>query len=362
MRNTAIGLASGAVLGSGCQPTQTETQVSEIDPNRKYRWNMVTTWPPNFPIIGEGCERFAEWINQMSGGRLQIRVYGGGELIPPLEAFDAVSTGTAQLAHGAAYYWAGKIPAAQFFASVPFGMNAQQVNAWILKGGGLELWREIYEDFDLVPFLAGNTIAQMGGWFNREINSISDLKGLKMRIPGLGSRVFEKAGGSAVLSAGSEIYTNLERGVIDATEWIGPYHDYLMGFHKIAKYYYSPGWHEAGTALELIINKSIYDELSPDLKEMIASAAGRLNQEMMAEMEVKNSEYLELIRSEAEVEIRKFPDEVLEVLKAKTSEIIREMTTNDPLSARVYESFRKFKEINKPWSDLTERVFYTEIA
>ena len=359
--SSTIGLAAGASLTSGCLSVNEKEEVEAFDPNKKFKWNMVTTWPPNFPIIGEGCNLFAKWVEQMSGGRLQIRVYGGGELIPPLETFDAVSSGTAQLGHGAAYYWAGKIPAAQFFAAVPFGMNDQQVTSWILNGGGMELWQELYKPFQLVPFLAGNTRAQMGGWFNREINTVEDLKGLKMRIPGLGGRVFERAGGSAILSAGSEIYTNLERGVIDATEWLGPFHDYKMGFHKIAKYYYSPGWHEAGTALELMVNQQSLDSLPQDLRVILASAAARLNQYIPAEMEVRNAEFLKIMTDE-QVDIRSFPDEVLAFLEEKTQEIISEMIAEDPKSAKVYASFKAFKETNKPWSELTERKFYNVIS
>ncbi len=365
LRQSAAAGAAGIGMGLvACNPRvdQSRSDGAEINFNKKFRWNMVTTWPPNFPILGEGCNEFANWVDQMSGGRLSIKVFGGGELIPALEAFDAVSSGTAQLGHGAAYYWAGKIPAAQFFASVPFGMNAQQVNAWILSGGGLELWRELYEPFNLIPFLAGNSTPQMGGWFNKEINSPADLKGLKMRIPGLGGRAFERAGGSAILSAGSEIYTNLERGVIDATEWLGPFHDYKMGFHKIAKYYYSPGWHEAGTALELFVNKQAYEQLPPDLQAILETACYRLNQFMMAEVEVKNSEYLHILQNESEVEIRRFPDEVLATLKEKTDEIIKELVDKDPKSAKVYDSFLAFKKMNKDWSNLTERVFYNDIA
>ncbi|RMD99370.1 MAG: ABC transporter substrate-binding protein, partial [Bacteroidetes bacterium] len=166
---------------------------------RRFRWKMVTTWPPNFPVLGEGCNLLAKWIGEMSGGRLEIKVFGGGELVPALEAFDAVRGEAAEIGSGASYYWAGKVPAAQFFASVPFGMNAQQLNAWILTGGGMELWEELYADFGLVPLLGGNTGVQMGGWFNREINTLSDLQGLKMRMPGLGGKVLEKAGGSPVL-------------------------------------------------------------------------------------------------------------------------------------------------------------------
>ncbi|MCB0670133.1 MAG: TRAP transporter substrate-binding protein [Saprospiraceae bacterium] len=362
LKKGGLALAAGAGTLVACNSSgESKNEASSFDPNKKYKWNMVTTWPPNFPILGEGCNKFAEWVNEMSGGRMQIRVFGGGELIPSLEAFDAVSSGTAQIGHGSAYYWAGKIPAAQFFASVPFGMNAQQVNAWIMSGGGLELWRELYEPFDLIPFLAGNTNAQMGGWFNKEINTVDDLKGLKMRIPGLGGRVFERAGGSAILSAGGEIYTNLERGVIDATEWIGPFHDYKMGFHKIAKYYYSPGWHEAGTALEIFVNKTNFEGLPKDLQVIIETASARLNLYMMTELEVKNAEYLKIMREEG-VDIRSFPDEVIQKLKETTQEVINDIVNDDPKSAKVYESFKNFKQTNKPWSDLTERVFYNKIS
>jgi TRAP-type mannitol/chloroaromatic compound transport system substrate-binding protein len=362
LKKSVLGAAGASMLASGCSPTPETSKAKVVtDYDKRFKWNMVTTWPPNFPIMGEGCNKFGEWVDQMSGGRLKIRVFGGGELIPALEAFDAVSSGTAQIGHGSAYYWAGKIPAAQFFASVPFGMNAQQVNAWIMSGGGMPLWRELYAPFNLIPFLAGNTNAQMGGWFNKEINSIEDVKGLKMRIPGLGGRVFERAGGSAILSAGSEIYTNLERGVIDATEWIGPYHDYKMGFHEIAKYYYSPGWHEAGTALEIFINTSSYQSLPPDLQSIVETACARLNLYMMTELEAKNAEYLAKMRSEG-VDIRSFPDEVLAAFKTITKEVIDEIVANDPKAAKIYASFKSFKTMDKDWSDLTEKVFYSSIA
>ncbi len=357
---TSVTITAAGALLAGCRPGPDEAGSATVDPNQRFRWNMVTTWPPNFPLVGEACNAFADWIAQMSAGRLQIRVFGGGELIPALETFEAVSSGTAQIGHGAAYYWAGKIPAAQFFAAVPFGMNAQQLNAWIISGGGLALWRELYDPFDLIPFPGGNTTAQMGGWFNREINSVRDLKGLKMRIPGLGGRAFERAGGSAILSAGSEIYTNLERGVIDATEWIGPYHDYLMGFHKIAKYYYSPGWHEAGTALEVIVHRKAFDSLPSDLQMILETACYRLNQFIVAEFEVKNSQYLEIMRAEG-VDIRTFPHEVIKELRYHTEAVIKDMVQKDPLSAKAYHAFESFKRMNKPWSELSEKIFYNEI-
>lgn len=323
---------------------------------------MVTTWPPHFPILGVGAEMFAKWVEEMSEGRLKIQVYGGGELVPPLEGFDAVSQGAAEMCHGAAYYWAGKAPATQFFAGLPFGMNAQQQNAWVYSGGGLELWEELYAPFNLIPMPAGNTGVQMGGWFNREINSIEDFNGLKMRIPGLGGKVISKAGGSAVLSAGGEIYTNLERGVIDATEWIGPFHDKLMGFHKAAKYYYYPGWHEPGGLLELIINKSAFQTLPPDLQMIVRSAAARSNLWILSEFESQNHAALRELIDEHGVQLRRFPDDVLRQLKTYTTEVISELTASDPMSEKVFASYSAFQANVTSWAALSEKMYYSALS
>ena len=330
--------------------------------NRKtYNWKMVTTWPPNFPVVGEGCKLFAKWVKEMSQGEMDIQVYGGGELVPALEAFNTVRSGAAEMGSGAAYYWAGTVPAAQFFASVPFGMNAQQMNAWLISGGGMALWEECYAKYGLVPLPGGNTGVQMGGWFNREINSMEDFKGLKMRIPGLGGKVLTKAGGAPVLLAGGELYTGLERGIIDATEWIGPFHDYSMGFHQIAKYYYSPGWHEAGTVLEFFINKKKYDELPKHLQTIMQCASYRLNLWMLSEFEAKNSFYLEKIVNESDIEVRQFSDEVLKQLRIYTNEVINEMVEADPFAKKVYESYNAFRKRAVKWSELTEKVFYNSL-
>lgn len=329
--------------------------------NRKYQWKMVTTWPPGFPVLGEGCDLFAQWVEEMSGGRMKIKVYGGGELVPALQAFDTVKSGAADMGSGSAYYWAGKSAAAQFFATVPFGMNAQQMNAWINNGGGLELWKELYADFNLIPMTGGNTGVQMGGWYNREINTMADLKGLKMRMPGLGGKVLERAGGAPVLLAGGEIYTGLERGVIDATEWIGPYHDYKMGFHKIAKYYYYPGWHEPGTVLELFFNKEKYEALPKDLQVILQSAGLRLNHWMLSEFEAKNTEYLEKIIAEGSTQIRPFTTEILEQLRTYTTEIIEDMAVKDAFTKKVYSSYQSFRKQSESWSKLTERAYYERL-
>lgn len=364
LKKTALGTVALSTVAAACGNETAQTGVDgapAINTGKKYRWKMVTTWPPNYPIIGEGLEEMANWIEEMSAGRMKIKVYGGGELVPPLEAFDAVSSGTAEMGHGGAYYWAGKAPAAQFFASVPFGMNAQQMNAWLLSGGGLELWRELYAKFNLVPFPCGNTGVQMGGWFNKEINSLADIQGLKMRIPGFGGKVFEKAGGNPVLAAGSELYTNLERGVIDATEWIGPFHDYKMGFQDIAKYYYAPGWHEAGTTLELFVSKPKFDALPKDLQVIIETAALRYNTWMLSEIEAQNNLYLEKLVKEKNIEIRYFPDEVLDKLRGYTDEILAEITASDPFAKKVYESYNAFRNRAKNWAAVTEKVFYNKL-
>ncbi len=361
-----LGTLGAATIASSCVPEDNQGYTESngapnVISNRKYRWKLVTTWPPKFPVLGEIADLYAKWINEMSGGRIEIKVYGGGEFVPALEAFDAVSSGSADIGCGGPYYWVGKSPAAQFFASVPFGMNAQQSAAWLISGGGMELWREVYAKFNLVPFLGGNTGVQMGGWFNREINSIDDYKGLKMRMPGMAGKVIEKAGAAAMLTPGSEIYTNLERGVIDATEWVGPYHDYKMGFHKIAKYYYYPGWHEPGTNLEFFVNKKLYDSLPTDLQTIMDAASLKAHSWVLGEFEAKNGSYLEKILAESDVQLKAFPKEVLSKLREYTKETIEEAIANDPLSKKVYTSYNNFAKQSQKWSILTEKAFYNTV-
>ncbi len=350
----AAAAAAGTSLLSGCG--NNEQRTAAINTDKVYEWKMVTTWPPHFPILGERAELIAEMINKMSAGRIKIQVYGGGELVPALEVFDAVSQGVAEMGHGAAYYWAGKVPAAQFFTGVPFGMNTQQTNAWLFYGGGNELWEETYANYNLLPMPAGNTGGQMGGWFNREINSASDLKGLKIRMPGLGGRVITKAGAASILSPAGELYTNLERGVIDALEWVGPYHDHLMGFHKIAKYYYYPGWQEPTGTLELLINKKAFEQLSDDLKAIVRTAATAANTIMLSEFEKMNSEYYQKMLSEG-VKFREYPQGVLLLLKKYTDEVLNELTSADKQAKKIYDSYLNFKKQMNPYTAIIERNY-----
>ena len=264
------GAGVSAILGgslAGCDSTEqagtkTVAPAAPVATQETIEWKMVTTWPKNFPGLGTGANYLAELIGQMSGGRLKVKVYGAKELVPAFEIFDAVSNGTAEMGHGAAYYWKGKSEAAQFFAAVPFGLTAQEMNAWLYHGGGMELWKEVYEPFGLVPTAAGNTGVQMGGWFNKEINAVADLEGLKMRIPGLGGEVLKRAGGTPVSLPGGEIFPSLQSGAIDATEWVGPYNDLAFGLYKAAKHYYYPGWHEPGTTLECFVSKKALEEIA----------------------------------------------------------------------------------------------------
>ena len=348
-----------AIGGKGIAQ-KTSADHPNIITNKKYQWKMVTTWAPNAPVLGDACTYFADLVHKLSNGRMEIQVYAGGELIPPLQAFDAVRNGSAEISNGAAYYWAGKNPAFQFFATVPFGMNTQQLTSWLFQGGGMKLWREVYADYKVIPFYSGSTGVQMGGWFNKKINSVDDLKGLKMRIPGLGGRVLEKAGGSAVLLAGSELYTGLERGVIDATEWLGPYHDYLMGFYQIAKHYYSPGWHEPGTALEFSINKKKYEALPKDLQSIIEAATFQSATWFSTKMESMNAEYLQKIQTKG-IHPEFFPQEVLDTLKGYTKEVIDELVAENTDAAKVYASYQSFREKIVPWSNLTEKAYYNKL-
>ncbi len=367
LKKGLVASAAGVVGISTLSSCTTESEsgakaTPAILSKKKYNWRMTTVWGKNFPVFGEAANLLSEWVAQMSNGRLNIKIYGSGELVPGLEAFDTTSSGTTEMGAGAAYYWQGKAPAAAFFAAVPFGMNAQQAQSWMIGGDaeGYNLWKEVYAPFNLVPFLAGNTGVQMGGWFNKEINSIRDLKGLKMRIPGLAGKVLEKAGGSAINVAPGELYTNLERGVIDATEWVGPYHDYKLGLNKVAKYYYAPGWHEPGTQLEFFANKAAYDKLPKDLQEILYTASLRVQAWVLAEFDNKNGDYLQKIKDEGAI-LKKFPDPVLKVLKSYTNQVVDELVGDDPMAKKVYASYNAFKGKITRWSDLTEKVYYNQI-
>ncbi len=318
----------------------------------EYKWKMVTSWPKNFPGLGVGAENLAKLITSLSGNRINVKVYGANELIPPLEVFDFVSNGGAELGHSGAYYWKGKSPACQFFSSVPFGLTAQEMNAWLYYGGGIELWEKLYKNFNLIPRPAGNTGVQMGGWFNKRIENISDLQGLKMRIPGLGGEVLSRLGGVPVTLAGAEIFTALQTGAIDATEWVGPYNDRAFGLHKVAKYYYYPGWHEPGPSIECIVNKNSYDTLPKDLKIVVDTACKATNLDMLADYTAKNKLALKYLKSKG-ITIERFPDKVIKELKIVSEDILKDLSKHDQITEEIYNSYENFKKDIATWTEIS---------
>lgn len=363
VRTAGIGaLAAGASL-TGCnKQDQSATTPPVAAKSEPIHWKMVTTWPKNFPGLGTGAEKLADLINTMSGGRLKIRVYGAKELVPAFEVFDVVSDGTAQMGHGAAYYWKGKNEAFQFFSAVPFGLTADEMNGWLFHGGGMELWREAYRPFGVIPAAAGNTGVQMAGWFNTEINSLDDLKGLKMRIPGLGGEVLRRAGGTPVNLPGGELFTSLQSGVIDATEWVGPYNDLAFGLYKAAKYYYYPGWHEPGTTLEAIINQAAFETLPEDLQHIVMSACRIANDDILVEYVARNNDALEALVNEHGVNLRRLPDDVLTRLRQLSDEVVGEIAANSAEAKRIYDSFNSFRNKVMAWTDISERAYLNSRA
>ena len=337
--------------------TSISQEQHEIEPSKKYKWKMVTTWPKNYPGLGLAAENLSKYVYEMSNGRLDIKVYGAGELVPAMGVFDAVSLGNVELGHGASYYWTGKLKSSQFYTAVPFGLTAQEINSWIHWGGGQELWEEAYAPFNLIPLAGGNTGVQMAGWFNKEINSIEDLKGLKMRIPGLAGDILKRAGAETVVLPGSDIFLALQQGVIDAAEWVGPYNDLTFGFHQVAKYYYYPGWHEGGSTLEIIINKDAYMSLPEDLRGIVKYAARAVNQEMLDEYTANNNRALTELVEKHGVQLRKLPDDVLKELQIHSENVMKEFVTDDEMAKKIYDSYLSFKKEVTEYHTVSEKAF-----
>jgi len=320
------------------------------------KWNMTTTWPKNFPGLGTGAAKIAEFITKASDGRLTVEVYGAGELVPAFDAIDAVGNGSVEMGHGASYYWKGKTPAAQFISSIPFGLVAQEQNAWIYHGGGQALCDEVYATMGCKFFSGGNSGTQMGGWYNREINSIADYKGLKLRMPGLGGEIVRAAGGTVVNIPGGELLTSLQSGAIDALEWVGPYNDLAFGFHKAAKYYYYPGWHEPNAILDCFINLKAWGELPADLQEIVTIACQAATLNMTSEMAARSGSALARLRGEFKVDVRPFPPAVLKELKTLSQKVIGDIAAGDALSQKLLASLEKFKKEQMDYTDIAEKA------
>jgi TRAP-type mannitol/chloroaromatic compound transport system substrate-binding protein len=330
----------------------------------KIQWRMSTSWSPALDVLQGAAQRLGKEVEELSGGRLKIQVFAAGELMPAFGCFDAASQGTIECFMSAPYYWAGKEPALQWFSAVPFGFNPQGMMAWYLHGDGIKLWEEAYAPFNLVPRPSASTGVQMAGWFRKKINSIADYKGLKMRIPGLGGKIVAAAGGTVVLTPGGEIYTALERGVIDSTEWVGPHDDMKLGLHNAARYYYYPGWHEPGTTGEFAFNKKAYDALPADLKQIIDAACQTIQVTAFMEYEAKNAIALQKLKTEfkSKVEILNISNDTLKALKKLSDQVLKEESEKTPTAKKVYAAVKKFEGQLNDWRLISEAAYHAQIA
>ncbi len=347
LKKAAIGTAAA---------TATIAAPAVIAGPKRIRWRMPTSWPKAFDTIYGGAETVAARVKAMSGGKFEIIPYAGGELVGGLEVFDAVSQGTFQMGHTASYYYIGKNPAFAFDTALPFGLNFRQQNAWLYNGGGIEQMRKVYSDFNIVNFPAGNTGTQMGGWFRKEVNSVADLKGLKMRIPGLGGKVMNRLGVTVQVLAGGDIFPALERGVIDATEWVGPYDDEKAGFYKVAKYYYYPGWWEPAPTLSLYVNQKAWDSLSKEYQEMVATASAQANQQMMVDYDSKNPKALQSLLKKG-VQLRQFSNEIMVAAQKEAFTLYAELAAADAQYKSIYDNWSEFKKDSDQWFSTAETAY-----
>ena len=355
----AVGAGVTAVIAA-CQKKEDKAEGPAVSRKVKFQWRLAMSFGITNPVLGTSLPRMADELRTMTDGALDIKVFGGGELVPAFGVFDAAKEGSIEMMYSASYYWAGKVPATQFTCSVPFGMNAQQTNAWFYFGGGHEVWHEFYAKHNLIGFVAGNTGTQMGGWYRKPINSIKDYQGLKMRIPGLGGKVVAAVGGTVVLLPSNEIFPSLERGVIDACEWVGPWYDYNLGLHQAALYYYSPGWHEPSTNNELSINLKAWNSLPKDIQEMVKQSAMSMNVRNLAEFDAGNNEFLGKIKAYdgGKIKFRQFPNDVLKKLHSEAEKINDKVASSDPDARKVYDSYLKFRDGVRSWNNINE-VSYT---
>jgi TRAP-type mannitol/chloroaromatic compound transport system substrate-binding protein len=330
----------------------------------KIQWRMSTAWTSSLDMLQGAAQRLAKVVEEMSGGRFRIEVFPGGQIMPPLGCFDAASQGTVEAFMAASHYWAAKEPAVQWFSAVPFGMNSEGMVAWYYQSDGLKLWEETYAPFSLVPRPGPSVSPQMAGWFRKKMNTIGDYKGLKMRIPGLGGKVVVRAGGATVLTPAAEIYGALERGTIDAGEWIGPYDDMKLGLHKTARYYYYPGWHEPGSMPEFGFNKKAYEALPGDLRSTLDHAVAAVQVYGLTDYHTKNAIALERLKAEfkGKVEVLALPVPVLRDLKKLSTEVVREESEKTPMARKVHASSTKFQALVGPWDHVAEGAYHQFVA
>ena len=361
-RRRFIATASGAMAAVA---TGAIVHAPNVVAQPKIQWRMSTAFTAVFDMHQGLAQRLAKVIEETSGGRFRIEVLPAGQIMQPFECFDAASQGKIEAYMGSPQYWKDKEPALEWFGTIPFGMNPQGMAAWYYQGEGLKLWEETYAAFNLVPRPATAVSPQMAGWFRKKTNTIGDYKGLKMRIgTGQGGKVYVKAGGTAVLSPAAEIYAELERGVIDAAEWIGPHDDMKLGLHKTARYYYYPGWHEPGNTTEFGFNKKAYEALPVDLQRTLDHAAAAVQVYGLTDYHAKNSIALGRLKAEfqGKVEVLQLPVPVLRDLKKLSAEVAKEESEKTPLARKVHASFTKFQALVGPWDHVAEGAYHQFVA
>ncbi|HHI77368.1 MAG TPA: ABC transporter substrate-binding protein [Gammaproteobacteria bacterium] len=348
-------LGLGAVLVFGLVAGASAAQ-------KVYKLRLAETWPPNFPIFGDATKKLAKLVDEMSDGRLKITIDSKNKHKAPFGIFDMVRSGQYDLGHSASYYWKGKDPNTLYFTTMPFGMTAPEQYAWFYYGGGMELMKKVYDKYGLLSFPGGNTGNQMGGWFRKEIKSLDDLKGLKMRIPGFAGEVLAKVGAKPTNIPAGELYTALERNTIDALEWVGPSLDLRMGFHKIAPYYYT-GWHEPATELQFLVNKRKFDKLPKDLQAILVNAMKLVAYDMYARSYHDSAVNWEKIKKEyPNIKIRTFPKDVIEALYKANEELLAERAAKDPLAKEIIESQRAYLRKVRAWTDISDKAYLNSVG
>ena len=353
---TTTALGATALAASACHRAEEQSKEGSghVKKSKKVTLKLATSWPAHFPIMGTGVDTFAKRCFELSGGSLEIKVFPKNILVPALQVFDATSAAQIDAFHSGVYYWKGKNPAFSIFGGMPLGLTSEEMITWMKFGGGYDLWRELYAKFNLYPLIGGTTGPQMGGWFKKPIHNLADLKGLKMRIPGLGGEVMKKLGVNPVLLPAGEIYTALERGTIDATEWVGPALDSMMGFAKAADYYYT-GWHEPGSILEITFNKARWEKLSDEHRAIITAASEEMTGTMLQEFRYKNAKALQALPEN--IQIKTFPKEMMDAAKAALSEVLIDESKKSADFKRVLASYEAFYALNKPYDDISTRNF-----
>lgn len=332
----AAGAVSGAALTSMAAPSIAAD---------KTVWRMVTTWPRNAPGVGVNAQRFADRVGAMSGGRLTIDLAAAGELIPAFESLDAVQQGTADLSHSAPFFWLGKSKALNYFGSIPLGLLDTEMAAWLYFGGGMALWDETMADFGIKPLFAGSSGISAGGWYRKEIRGLEDLKGLKLRMAGLGGEVMKRLGATPVLTPPSEVFQAMASGTVDAAELIGPWNDAAFGLFEVADYYYLPGFHEVGPTAEILINRNVWNALDDDLKAMVETAAKATAIDYNADYRYHNASLLPSLVEDYSVELRSFPEEVDDAIGKTAMAVLEELGDSDELTRRIHRSYMDFLRV-----------------